>query len=136
MAGERKKVNHVFVYGTLKEGRPLDRKIFADIRLSVKPATIVGKLYNMMYPAVKLKGKSLVQGEIHEFDPKDVKEVIRIMDAIEGYREGKPDKESLYARRIVKAETDDGEKIDVFMYEYCHEVDEERLVDDGLWEPS
>ena len=48
-------INKVFVYGTLKEGRPLDRKVFADLRLSVNPATIKGKIYHLnWYPGIKL----------------------------------------------------------------------------------
>jgi len=131
------KILNVFVYGTLKEGRPLDRKIFADTRLSVIPATIGGTLYNLgRYPAVKLTGKGLVQGEIHKFHKDDIRKVIEIMDMIEGYSQKREEKNNLYNRRVVTAKTKDGEKTDVYVYEYSQEPKASTKIDDGLWEPS
>jgi len=129
------KILNVFVYGTLKEGRPLDRKVFADTRLSVTPATIVGSLYNLgPYPAIKLKGKGLVQGEIHKFHKDDIKEIVKIMDMIEGYNPKSEEKNNLYNRRVVTAKTKDGEKTDVYVYEYSREPKASMKIDDGLWE--
>ncbi|TET61135.1 MAG: gamma-glutamylcyclotransferase [Candidatus Stahlbacteria bacterium] len=132
-----KKVLNVFVYGTLKEGRPLDRKVFADTRLSVTPATIVGSLYNLgPYPTIKLKGKGLVQGEVHKFHKDDIKEIIRTMDMIEGYNPKSEEKNNLYNRRVVTAKTKDGEKMEVYVYEYSREPKTSMKIDDGLWEPG
>ena len=133
----KKQVKNVFVYGTLKEGRPLDRKAFADTRLSVTPATIVGSIFNLgPYPAIKLKGKGVVQGEIHEFDKKDVKEIVKIMDRIEGYNPKGDEKHNLYNRRVVTAKTKDGEKLEAYVYEYSNELKESMKIEDGLWEPG
>ena len=128
-------INKVFVYGTLKEGRPLDRKVFADLRLSVNPATIKGKIYHLnWYPGIKL-GKGTAHGEIHEFHEKEMKDVITLMDRIEGYREGSDEKGNLFNRRIVKATLEDGEEVDAYAYEYNGKVEDRQLVKSGVWEP-
>lgn len=132
-----KKVLNVFVYGTLKEGRPLDRKAFADTRLSVTPATIVGSIYNLgRYPAIQLKGKGLVQGEVHAFHKDDIEKVINIMDMIEGYDPKGEEKNNLYNRRVVTAKTKDGEKMEAYVYEYPRKLKASIKLDDGLWEPD
>jgi gamma-glutamylcyclotransferase (GGCT)/AIG2-like uncharacterized protein YtfP len=132
-----KKVTNVFVYGTLKGGRPLDREVFADTRLSVTPATIVGSIYNLgPYPAIKLKGKGLIQGEIHEFHKDDIKDIIKIMDMIEGYNSKGEEKSNLYNRRVVTAKAKDGEKMEVYVYEYSNNLKDSAKLDDGLWEPN
>jgi len=131
------KVLNVFVYGTLKEGRPLDRKVFADTRLSVIPATIVGSIFNLgPYPAIKLKGSDLVQGEVHEFHKDDIKDIIKTMDMIEGYNPKREEKSNLYNRRVVTAKTKDGEEIEAYVYEYAREPKDSSKIDDGLWEPN
>lgn len=131
------KIHHLFVYGTLKEGRPLDRKMFANVRLSVKPATITGDIYHVnFYPGIKLGGKNLAHGEIHEFDSKDMKTLLPIFDSIEGYREGQPEERNLFNRKIVKAKLDNGKEIDAYVYEYNGKVDKAQLVKSGLWEPK
>jgi len=130
-------VENVFVYGTLKEGRPLDREVFANTRLSVTPATIVGSLYNLgPYPAIKLKGKGLVHGEVHQFAKNDIKSVIAMMDRIEGYRPKGDEKYNLYNRKVVTAKTKDGEKMEVYVYEYSNKLKDSLKVDEGLWEPK
>lgn len=131
------KMLNVFVYGTLKEGRPLDRKVFADARLSVKPATIVGSIYNLgPYPAIKLKGNGVVQGEVHVFHKDNIKEIIDTMDRIEGYNSKREEKSNLYNRRIVTAKTKDGEKMEAYVYEYAREPKDSAKLADGLWEPG
>ena len=131
------KITNVFVYGTLKEGRPLDRRAFADTRLSVKPATIVDSIYNLgPFPAIKLKGTGLIQGEVHEFHKDDIKKIIGKMDNIEGYNSKVEEKSNLYNRRVVTAKTKSGEKMEVYVYEYSREPKDSAKLDDGLWEPN
>jgi gamma-glutamylcyclotransferase (GGCT)/AIG2-like uncharacterized protein YtfP len=131
------KVINVFVYGTLKEGRPLDREVFANTRLSVTPATIVGSIYNLgPYPAIKLQGKGLVQGEVHQFTKDDIKDIISLMDRIEGYDPKRKEKHNLYNRRVVTAKTKDGEKMEAYVYEYSDKPKDALKIDDGLWEPK
>ena len=130
-------VLNIFVYGTLKEGRPLDREVFAKTRLSVTPATIIGSIYNLgPCPAIKLKCKGVVQGEIHEFHKDDIKAAVATMDRIEGYNSERKEKSNLYNRRVVTAKAKDGEKKKVYVYEYSGEPKDSSRIDDGLWEPN
>jgi gamma-glutamylcyclotransferase (GGCT)/AIG2-like uncharacterized protein YtfP len=127
----------MFVYGTLKEGRPLDRDFFAKTRLSVQPATIVGDIYHLnWYPGMKLGGDNLAHGEIHEFELQDMKVVVPMMDAIEGYSEKRDDEDNLFSRRIVKAKAENGEELDVYVYEFNGKVEDAQRVEDGVWEPK
>ena len=113
MSEKQKMICRMFVYGTLKEGRPLDRPLFAKTRTSVEEGTITGKIYHLGgYPGVKLEGSEKVQGEVHEFRAKDMKAILSQMDAIEGYREGRDEKINHYNRRIVTVTTKGGGKVD------------------------
>lgn len=128
----------VFVYGTLKEGRPLDRKGLADLRTSVKAATIEGSIFKFRhagYPTIKLDGKGLVIGEVHTFPEKHMKEVQQIMDAIEGYSRHQPD-QGLYNRHEIKATLEDGKVVTAWAYEYNGKVDQELRIEEGVWEPG
>jgi len=128
----------VFVYGTLKEGRPLDRKGLADMRISVKAATIEGSIFNFKhagYPTIKLDGKGLVIGEVHTFPEKHMKEVQQAMDAIEGYNRHHPD-QGLYNRHEIKATLEDGKVVTAWAYEYNGKVDQELRIEEGVWEPG
>jgi len=130
------KTNKFFMYGTLKKGRPLDRKSLADLRSSVKEATIEGSIFNLgSFPTIKLDGKGLVTGEIHTFPEEHVKGVRNIMDSIEGYNSSYPDK-GLYNRYKVKATLEDGKMVTAWAYEYNGDVDPKRRLDDGVWEPG
>ena len=132
---KKKKLCRFFLYGTLKEGRPLDRPTFAKLRTKVEPATIEGSIFSLgPYPTIKLDGEGLVVGEVHTFKKDDVDEVRRMMDSIEGYRPSAPDK-GLYNRHIVDA-TVNGEKVKAFVYEYNGKVNPKRRLEDGVWEPG
>lgn len=137
MSEAEKLIHHMFVYGTLKEGRPLDRPLFAKTRKSVREGTIKGKIYELgSYPGVRLEGKGEIQGEAHEFRPKDIKAILMQMDGIEGYREDRDEKHNHYNRRVVTVVCKDGGKIDAYVYEYGRELPEERRIKAGVWEPS
>ena len=128
----------VFVYGTLKEGRPLDRKMLADLRTSVKEATIEGSIFTFKhasFPTIKLDGEGLVIGEVHTFPEKHMKDVVRTMDAIEGYNKSQPDK-GLYNRHEVKATLKNGNVVMAWAYEYNGSVDPELRIEEGVWEPG
>lgn len=132
----KKKITKFFMYGTLKEGRPLDRKTFAQLRTSVQEATITGSIFNLgPYPTIKLDGAGMVIGEVHTFPEKHVKDVQRMMDSIEGYNASYPDK-GLYNRHKVKATLDDGKVVTAWAYEFNGSVDPKRRLKDGVWEPG
>jgi gamma-glutamylcyclotransferase (GGCT)/AIG2-like uncharacterized protein YtfP len=130
-------LTRVFVYGTLKQGGELDRKDFAKRRVSVKNAKIQGSLYNISwFPGIKLGGKNVVHGEVHEFKKEDMGFIIRSMDRIEGYDLERREEDNLYVRRIVVAKTKDGEKLKAYVYEFNNAPPEKRLVKSGVWEPN
>jgi gamma-glutamylcyclotransferase (GGCT)/AIG2-like uncharacterized protein YtfP len=135
---ERKDDLKVFVYGTLKEGRPLDRKGLANLRTSVRAATIEGSIFTFKhasFPTIKLDGKGLVIGEVHTYPEKHLKDVIRTMDAIEGYNEHQPDR-GLYNRHQVDATLKSGDVVTAWAYEYNGEVNPDLRIEKGLWEPG
>jgi len=128
----------VFVYGTLKEGRPLDRQSLVSMRTSVKDATIEGSIFafeHASFPTIKLDGEGLVIGEVHTFPEKHMKDVVRMMDAIEGYNKKQPDK-GLYNRHEVKATLKNGDVVTAWAYEYNGSVNPELRIEEGLWEPG
>lgn len=125
----------VFVYGTLKRGRPLDRAEFAKLRKDVEEAEIEGAIYDLgWYPGVRLDEEGIVRGEVHSFDEKD-DFVLDILDGIEGYSPGRPESQNLYNRRTVIAKTLSGKKVKAFIYEINHRPRSERRLKDGVWEP-
>ena len=131
-----KATTKVFVYGTLKEGRPLDRKAFAERRTNVDEATIVGSIFSLgRYPTIKLDGEGVVHGEVHTFRSDDFAAVLMSMDAIEGYNPSKPEA-GLYTRHLLDVTTKSGEVVKAWTYEYNGSVKADRRLKDGVWEPG
>ncbi len=117
----------VFVYGTLKKGFPLDparhNPAIEKIRIGIEPATIKGTLYDMIYfPAVKLGGDSIVEGEVHTYISD---EILPLFDSIES--EG-----FMYKRKIVEITTSTGTH-KAIVYEYIDELDDYNIIHDGIW---
>lgn len=130
------KSTNFFMYGTLKEGRPFDRPVFAKIRTSVENATIEGSIFSLgSFPTVKLGGKGLVIGEVHTFPDEHVKNVMGMLDSIEGYNSLHPT-QGLYNRHRVKATLTSGKKITAWVYEFNGSVKGRKQMEDGIWEPG
>ena len=140
----------VFVYGTLKQGRPLDRPALSALRTAVQPASIVGSLYSLgPYPTVRLDGQGTVHGEVHTFAPQDFGQVLEMMDQIEGYDAADPSA-GLYTRHVVEATLSLENKDDhgngetkagattraVWVYEYNGIVNPCDRLASGVWEPG
>ena len=137
-AMSRATTKNVFVYGTLKQGRPLDRPEFASLRTNVRPASIVGSIYSLgAYPTIQLDGQGIVQGEVHSFSEQDFGCVLDLMDRIEGYDASNPSA-GLYTRHVVDATLLDhkGETIRAWVYEYNGDVNSSRRLAGGVWEPG
>jgi len=131
-----KKITNFFMYGTLKEGRPLDRPVLASKRTAVNTATIEGSIFNLgPYPTVKLDGKGLVIGEVHTFPEGDLKSVQSLLDAIEGYNQSFPD-QGLYNRHKVEATLYGGKMVTAWVYEYNGSVNPKSRLSSGVWEPG
>jgi gamma-glutamylcyclotransferase (GGCT)/AIG2-like uncharacterized protein YtfP len=89
----------VFVYGTLKPGESnyqyyCDGKSIAEIK-----AYTFGNLYNLSlgYPAMT-EGKNKVLGYLLSFSSA---EILKSLDRLEGYREGKPNELNEYYRQEI-----------------------------------
>ncbi len=121
----------VFVYGTLKVGGYFAEH-FNSVRLKSSKAKIKGTLFDSgQFPAMKLDGKHVVHGELHEYS--NFVEVILQMDRIEGYN-GEKDREfNLYNRTKTMVETDEGNKIAV-IYEFNKSTVNMPIIETGIWE--
>lgn len=128
-AKEEKKTDKFFVYGTLKAGG-LFADDFDEYRISTKDAKLPGfELFNLgWFPAIQ-PGKATVHGELHEYEDPDL--VTAMFDRIEGYT-GNP-KNSLYDRRRVVVETEDGEE-EAWVYVFQGTVSKESRIESGVWE--
>lgn len=130
------KTTKVFVYGTLKEGRPLDRPMFRKARTNVEEATIAGSIFSLgPYPTIKLDDQGTVYGEVHTFHADEFDSMLSTFDMVEGYNASAPEK-GLYNRHIVKATTKSGDVVEAWAYEYNGDCKAERRLDDGVWEPG
>lgn len=124
-------VERLFVYGTLKPGYGNHARIADHVR-SARPGTIQGILVDLgAFPAL-LHGKGIVRGVLLVVDA----EALAIADFIEGYH---PDQErSLYVRKKVEVDLDDGDKVDAWTYFYARSEQVQDLPrlhvgdDDGL----
>lgn len=109
----------VFVYGTLKRGEERER-CWPHPPWEILPATLLGELRDLgLYPAL-IHGADRVAGEVWQLSPEHVEDTLRVLDAIEGYREGSA--ENLYQRQVVQCTTADGRKLAAFTYFYADEA--------------
>jgi len=102
-----KNTHIIYCYGTL---RPFTGETYE----------VPGRMYDLgSFPGVKLGGDSVVTCEKIVVDD----EKLESLDRYEGYYEDNHES-SLYLRK----EYEDG-----FIYEYNHDVDESRRIEDGVW---
>jgi len=100
----------LFVYGTLLPGQGNYRLIERHVR-STRPATIQGVLVDLgAFPALIL-GEGIVKGMLLELDDK----AMAITDRLEGFHPG--DDQSLYLRKEVIVQLDDGQEVQAWTYE-------------------
>ncbi len=79
----RSKLEHVFVYGTLKRGECREA-CWPRVAVSIEPAWVLGVLINLgPYPAL-LVGNERVLGELWSFRPQDIAVVFEQLDRVEG----------------------------------------------------
>jgi len=131
----KEQIEHVFFYGTLKQGEPLYLlEGIKDLRLEVLPARVQGGLlYNLgLFPGMILKSDAgVVMGEVHRF--RQIETVLGILDEVEEYYgEGNPN--NLYRRVEQKAELLNGEGfITCWVYEYVGPLEGAGLIENGVW---
>ncbi|HID22528.1 MAG TPA: gamma-glutamylcyclotransferase, partial [Planctomycetaceae bacterium] len=96
-------VHALFVYGTLMRGGSRQR-LWPRRPQRIERAQVRGVLYDLgPYPAM-VEGDGQVGGELWEFAAADMAATLDRLDHIEGYVPGDPD--SLYARRIIRCQTE------------------------------
>jgi len=131
-------MNKFFVYGTLKVGGYFAKQ-FDYTRKSSKVATlhnhdlfVVGNVPSQFPGAVP--GKGSIIGEIHEFALNQVMPITTCMDMIEGYSK-KCEYESLYLRRILSVELEDGSLVDANVYLFNRPIKKQyKKIESGIWE--
>ena len=117
----------LFVYGTLLPGEANHRLIERHVR-SARPATMEGVLVDLgAFPAL-IPGDGIVKGIVLEL----TSAAMEITDRLEGYH---PDRDpSLYLRKEVSVQLDDGQEVQAWTYEYANPstiADRPRLVLDA-----
>ena len=131
-------MNKFFVYGTLKKGG-FFAKHFDHIRTSSKVAILhehdlftIGD-FSIKFPGA-VAGKGKVIGEIHEFPQSQTTMITNKIDNIEGYYE-KNKSESLYLRKIIPVELEDGSIIDANVYLFNGPIKKyHKKIESGIWE--
>lgn len=109
-------ITSIFVYGTLQRGECRAEQWPCPPR-RVEPARLRGQLYDLgPYPAL-IEGDDWVAGEHWQLDVNDVEPTLRVLDAIEGYRQGGCD---LYVRRVVTCWNDRDQSIQAYTYHYAN----------------
>jgi|SRR5699024_9075343 len=113
-----KKLNKVFVYGTLKEGKRNHHVIPAGAILKKSRAYINNAdLYEFVggdFPCL-IPGTGKVFGEIFEIREELLKETMEALDFLEGYRPNNP--YNLYNREVKSLHVDSGQ-LEAYVYVY------------------
>jgi gamma-glutamylcyclotransferase (GGCT)/AIG2-like uncharacterized protein YtfP len=105
-----------FVYGTLKRGE-MNHSLLAPYALSIEPAWMPGRLYDVGdFPALA-PGSDHVRGEIVRLDAVAMERVLPVIDRLEGY-ESRDESNSLYFRRPVEVTTSSGVQERAYAYFY------------------
>jgi gamma-glutamylcyclotransferase (GGCT)/AIG2-like uncharacterized protein YtfP len=123
--------DYLFVYGTLHRGQPLHSHLAARRARFVGEGRIAGRLFDLgEYPGAipDTRRFSTVRGEVHElFSPDDT---LAILDDVEGFDPAHPEK-SLFERRRVTADLEDGRRINAWVYFYRRSLAEATEIPDG-----
>ena len=112
MNASEEQLFRLFVYGTLMPGESNYGLIERHVR-SARPGSIEGVLVDLgAFPAL-IAGDGIVRGVVLELDT----EAMAITDRLEGFHLG--DDHSLYVRKEIMAQLDDGKQITAWIYEFC-----------------
>ncbi|MCA9156818.1 MAG: gamma-glutamylcyclotransferase [Planctomycetales bacterium] len=111
------KLDHVFVYGTLKRGECREA-CWPRAAVNIEPAWIHGALIDLgHYPAL-LDGNERVLGELWSFDPQDIAIVFEQLDRIEGTNQ--PGMPNEYDRVCVTATSQTFGEVSASTYRYAN----------------
>jgi gamma-glutamylcyclotransferase (GGCT)/AIG2-like uncharacterized protein YtfP len=123
--------DHVFFYGTLMApfNRPGRQRVTPKLQFKGR-GTIRAALFDLgIYPAaIPVSDQSVVWGELYETS--DAQTVLAVLDEIEGYRSGEPDR-SLYTRILTDVRLEDGSIVKGWAYFYNAPLGQARRIDSG-----
>jgi gamma-glutamylcyclotransferase (GGCT)/AIG2-like uncharacterized protein YtfP len=122
--------NLVFFYGTLMSSfhRP-GRTRLNDVLQSVGRGSIPAALFDLgIYPAAVPASDARVTGEVNQMLDADA--VLSVLDEIEGYCEGEPER-SLYTREEIPVTLDDGQIVRAWVYFYNAPLGRAPRIDSG-----
>ncbi len=127
----------VFVYGTLIEGFGNNRRVLRGRGLILGRGWTFGEVYHLPegYPAL-IPGNSKVRGQLLEFDGESAESVMGDLDLLEGCIPGDCEN-SLYIRRKVPVEMEDGSQLTAWTYFYndtAYPANHGRHITDGNWQ--
>lgn len=118
------KLEHVFVYGTLKRGQCRE-DLWPRPPASVAPAWTLGSLFDLgPYPAL-LAGSDRVLGELWSFEPSQMAAVLEVLDRIEGTNQ--PGLPNEYDRLQVQVTSWAGGKLEASTYRCADQAIADRL---------
>ncbi|MCX8169928.1 MAG: gamma-glutamylcyclotransferase [Candidatus Methanomethyliaceae archaeon] len=127
----KKKVNKIFVYGTLEK-----TEFFSDLISSgeiryVGNGKIRAKLYDLVeYPGAVEHKRSYVYGRVYEIHNMD--KVLPLLDEYEEFYPDKPE-DSLFIRKVMRVIMENGENLRAFVYIYNRSVDRMKVISTGIW---
>ncbi|HJM54928.1 MAG TPA: gamma-glutamylcyclotransferase [Poseidonia sp.] len=123
-------LDHVFVYGTLRQGECRSASMSKLAKESISHATVLGTLHNHgAYPGLIPEGNTVVVGELHRCQ--NITDALAVLDGIEGfhsYDEG----ENLY-NRTVKKVTIQGKEQWAWTYLTNLPTSEQSIITSGDW---
>ncbi|MDA1347206.1 MAG: gamma-glutamylcyclotransferase [Crenarchaeota archaeon] len=119
-------VDHLFTYGTLREGESRSHKLSKFSDRIIKDCKIDGGLIELHgdYPGL-IKGDGKVVGEIHHLT--DIKDALLNLDCIEGFR-GYEKEDSLFNRIVV-----DCNEITCWIYVWGGNPEDGTVIESGDW---
>lgn len=115
MTQQQPPIDSVFVYGTLKRGQCRET-VWPVEPTEITAGWAYGTLYGRDdYPAL-LHGEHRVIGEIWKFDLSQMRDVLAVLDDVEGTEGNSPN--DLYHRHVVDARSDRGTIVQAYAYFY------------------
>ncbi|RSL32418.1 gamma-glutamylcyclotransferase [Salibacterium salarium] len=126
----------VFVYGTLRKGLHNYENILEGQTTNEIAATTVGSLYAVShesFPCLVKEGKTVIQGEIMCIKEDRYEEILKKLDALEGYDERNV-QESDYVREITTVVDDKGHHVEAYTYYWNQPQGLGQFITSGCWQ--
>ena len=132
----RNRTELLFVYGTLRRGFPLHRRLSKSSVRYIGKGWVGGRLYDLgEYPGAvrSTSGNASIEGEVYEL--LDAKHQLEELDRVEEYNPQKPSK-SLFVRKKAPVKLQDGTQTRAWVYFLPRRPQKARLIVAGDYAPS